>query len=125
MNDKLIKRGQIVYLVPLDTRLKPTEATVVKVGSKYITTDYYGYRFDAKAEQFPIDSCECPDGWNLRMRLFLSRKHYYEQQFFGEACNTYRKQIADKLTGINDVPTLERINNFIEQLIKRSLCLKK
>lgn len=70
---KNLVKGQDVYIVPRDSRLKPFYAKIISIGSKYITVDKLHYT----ENKFYTSDLSHAD--SNRYSLYLSEEHYNEE----------------------------------------------
>lgn len=119
-----MKKGDLVYVVFDDPRIRPIEATIISVGSKYITINNI-YHGSARFHKDTLCSADDRFGRNARAKLYKS-KEAYEQFIIDRA---HRKELYTKITellqDVNNLDILVEIYNTIRLLIARHKHYKK
>ena len=85
MNCKNLHVGDKVYVVSLTARALSSDGKVVKVGRKYLTVSFGGWRSD----KFRIDNGDQKSDYSPMFRLYFSKAAYEEQK--------QARELAEKL----------------------------
>lgn len=103
---KDVKVGDEIYVIPRDTRDKPYNATVEKVGRKHIHIKY-GLKFDIETG----DRIE-PRGYSSREYAYYSKEEY---ENWIEQCDQKKLLISsiESLIRDKDIEQLNKIQKFI------------
>lgn len=97
----MIQKGDKVYIVPSDTRIKPYYATVKSIGRAYITVN--GHPSYSRFSIYIHKSVPDRTGWDPQLTLYKSEEDYQiEQKIQNERCqliNNIKNKLTDATLG--------------------------
>lgn len=121
-----MKKGDSVYVVFDDSRILPFEATIISVGSRYITIDNT-HRSSARYHKDTLCSADDKSGWNAHAKLYKSKEAYEQSIIDGARREEVYTKIIELLQDTKDldIGILDEIYNTIRLLIARRKHYKK
>lgn len=90
-----MQKGDKVYIVPSDTRIKPYYATVKSVGRAYITVD--GHISYSRFSIYTHKSVPDRTGWDPQLTLYESEEDYQAEQKIQNERHQLINKIKNKL----------------------------
>ena len=113
-----MKKGDSVYVVFDDPRIRPLEATIISVGSRYITIDNI-HRSSARYHKDTLCSADDASGWNARAKLYKSKEAYEQSIIDSARKNELYTKITELLQEAKDLDILVELYNTTRLLVTR------
>lgn len=108
------KVNETYYFVPSDTRIKPCEVKVSKIGKKYVYFEGCGYQYDMSIEAMILLN------YGTRGSVFYSEEHYNS---YKEALDYWHKitYFRNNLPSISEIKQLTKLLKKVQEFEKNVL----